>query len=60
MKSLSDIQKMPTSIDKIHESCFRSYHILRQVLVMVDRGDSKETIFEVANMLRENPVEVNN
>jgi hypothetical protein len=60
MENLSDIQKMPTSIDKIHESCFRSYNILRQVLVMVERGDSSETIFEVANMLRENPVEVNN
>jgi hypothetical protein len=60
MESLSDIQKMPTSIDKVHESCFRSYHILRQVLVMAERGDSSETIFQVANLLRENPVEVNN
>jgi hypothetical protein len=60
MENLSDIQKMPTSIDKIHESCFRSYHILRQVLVMAERGDSSETIFQVANLLRENPVEVNN
>jgi hypothetical protein len=60
MENLSDIQKMPTSIDKVHESCFRSYHILIHVLKMVYRGDSSETIFEVANMLRENPLEVNN
>lgn len=56
-KSLKEIQRMPTCLEKIHESCFRSYHILDQVLNMVERGDSKETIFEVVEFLREYPVE---
>ena len=50
---LSEIKAMPTVIDKVHESCFRSSMILRQVLEMVKRGDSKETIFEVVEMLQE-------
>lgn len=48
---MKEIQNMPTSIDKIHESCYRSYHILVKVLEMVNRGDSKETITEVVEML---------
>jgi len=31
--TLKKIQSMPTCIDKIHESCFRSAHILTQVRV---------------------------
>lgn len=55
--SLKEIQKMPTCVSAIHESCYRSYHILDQVLNMVKRGDSKETIFEVVEFLREYPLE---
>ena len=50
--SLSDIDSMPTTIDNIHESCYKSYHLLEYVLVMVNRGDSKETITEVVNHLQ--------
>lgn len=50
---LKDIYSMPLVLDNIHESSFRSYHILEKVLGMVDRGDSKEAIVEVANFLKE-------
>lgn len=57
---LQDIKNMPTTIDSdgsvtYHESVLRSYQILDYVLGMVERGDSKETIFEVVEMLRELP-----
>lgn len=48
---LYEIQQMPTLIDTVHESCYRAYHILAQVMKMVERGDSKESIFEVATLL---------
>lgn len=46
---------MPTCLKNLHESCYRSYHILNHVLTMVERGDSKETIFEVADFLKSYP-----
>lgn len=50
--ALTGILEMPTVVDNVHESCFRSYHILRQVLIMIDRDDSIETILEVVDLLR--------
>lgn len=50
--NLNQIQMMPTLMDKVHESCFQSFHILNFVLIMVERGDSKETILELVEMLR--------
>lgn len=47
---------MPTIIEGIHESCFRSFHILERVLTMVERDDSKETIFEVVEFLQEDSI----
>ena len=55
-KTLKQIQMKPTCLENRHESCFRSYSILEQVLIMVERGDSKETIFEVVEFLKEYPV----
>jgi len=55
--TLKEIQRMPTVLDKNHESVYRSYHILAQVLNMIKRGDSKETIYEVVDFLNEYPVE---
>lgn len=52
MRTLEDIMLMPTTKEMIHESVFRSYHILEYVLIMVERGDSKETIQEVVNLLK--------
>jgi hypothetical protein len=57
MRKLKQIQAMPTTLENIHESCFKSYDILKQVLVMVERGDTKETIFEVVEFLQEYPVD---
>lgn len=54
MDKLKNIQQIPTVKDNIHESVFRSYHILRYVLKMLERGDSEETIFEVVTMLKSN------
>lgn len=56
-KTLKQIQIKPTCLENIHESCFRSYSILEQVLIMVKRGDSKETIFEIVEFLKEYPVD---
>lgn len=53
---LKKIQSMPTIIEGIHESCFRSFHILERVLTMVERDDSKETIFEVVEFLQEDSI----
>ena len=52
MQTLDMIAAFPTVINSTHESMYRSYHILEKVLEMVDRGDSKETIFEVVNFLQ--------
>jgi len=50
--NMNQIQKFQKIHENIHESIFQSYHILDKVLQMVDRGDSKETIFEVVELLR--------
>ena len=38
------IIESPTVVNNIHESCYRCYHILKLVIEMSGRGDSKETI----------------
>ena len=57
MTKLKTIQAKPTILENIHESCFRSYDILEQVLIMVERDDTKETIFEVVELLKGCPTE---
>ena len=44
---IDSIGKHPTTIDKKHESLYRSYHILFHVIEMLHRGDSQKTILEV-------------
>jgi len=56
---IKEILSRPTTIDNIHESCFRSYGILRVVTHMIERGDSKETILELIEFLREHESDVN-
>lgn len=55
--TLNEIQGTPTTIGKVHESVYRSYHILSYVLAMIARGDSKQTIFEIVELLRQRPIE---
>lgn len=49
--NISDILEHPTVIRNNHESLYKSYHVLFYILEMVKRGDSKETISEVAAFL---------
>ena len=51
---LKTIIEIPTMLDNIHQSCFRSSHILLYILDMVQRGDSEETIMDVYYFLSEN------
>lgn len=51
MIDFKEIIKRPTEIDKNHESLFRSYGILQEVVKMLERGDSNETILSVINYL---------
>jgi hypothetical protein len=41
----------PTVVKNYHESTLRAWSVLEQVMIMVDRGDSKETIKEVHNFM---------
>lgn len=57
-KKLARIKALPTERGSMHESLFKSYHILEIVLEMVKRGDSKETIFEVVEHLKDTENEI--
>lgn len=49
------VGQFPTIIDDIHESEFRSFHVLRLILEMIEREDSKDTIMEVMALLSSYP-----
>jgi len=49
--NLKEITEQPTVLNNTHESCYRVSSILQQVLEMIDRGDSKESIHEVVDYL---------
>ena len=51
MNEIYKILQKPTTIDKVHESMYRSYNIVDYILKMVERGDSKETIADVAELM---------
>lgn len=42
----NEIGEFPTSINKVHESCYRGYQVLQDLKKMIERGDSMETIKE--------------
>lgn len=56
---LKSIIKKPKIIDNRHESLYRCHDILRCVVEMVRRGDSRETILDVAGFL-DSPEEKDN
>ena len=41
------ISHEPTTIDGIHESCFRCFHTMNLITEMLERGDSAKTILMV-------------
>ena len=45
----SESLNLPVKSDytKIHESCFRSYSVLKHIKWMLERWDSKETILDI-------------
>lgn len=53
MHKLEQIKKYVTSYEKVHESIYRSYSILKLVKEMLERWDSKETILMIINFLEE-------
>ncbi len=53
MTEIQEIISLPTVIDNKHESSYRSYHTLRYIMTMVNRGDSAETINEMYEFLNE-------
>lgn len=50
------IKEKPTTIDRTHESILRSWNILAHVKIMLDRGDSKESIKDFISFV-ESPAE---
>lgn len=51
VSAIKEISEFPIIVNNNHESLYRCYHTLRLVLEMVNRGDSKETINQVADFL---------
>lgn len=55
--NLESIKNMPSTYEegeKIHESIFKSYHLLEYVMKLVERGVDKETIKEIIEYLKSN------
>jgi hypothetical protein len=42
--SITRIQKLPNTLNNIHESCYKSYHVMNLMVEMLERGDSAESI----------------
>jgi hypothetical protein len=57
---LQYIKSKPQTHNNTHESIYRSYSVLDYVLKMVERGDSKETIIEIATFLMKDDTETIN
>jgi hypothetical protein len=61
MNELTTIKNYPTTINNIHESCFRSYHILRYVLGVIDSKSlaaQTDLLFQIIEHLREGEKEI--
>ena len=51
---LEEIKKMPTVIDNVHESCYRSYHILRymkDILTVYSEMSGNKFLLEIISFL---------
>lgn len=54
--NLESIKNLPTTYEgenRVHESIFRSYHILEYVMTLVERGVDKVTIKELVDYLKD-------
>ncbi len=50
LDNIQMIKELPKVINGVHESCYPSYLILSNVKVMLNRGDSIETIKEYIDL----------
>lgn len=53
---ISQIKKLPVLHGNTHESIYRSYHTLKLVKDMLERGDSSRTIIEVIELINEKEI----
>ena len=53
------IQRLPNTIGDIHESCYKSFHVMNLISTMLERGDSKETILMVLRHFGETEIAIN-
>tara|TARA_R110000868_G_C10933446_1_gene766537 strand:+ start:2674 stop:2841 length:168 start_codon:yes stop_codon:yes gene_type:complete len=54
--NIENIKQLPTTYEgenRIHESIFKSYHILEFVMKLIERGADKETIKEIVEYLKQ-------
>lgn len=54
---ISEIKKMPTMLDNVHETVYKAHATLMLIIEMVNRGDSKETIWNVYDELYNSHIE---
>lgn len=52
-----DIRRMPTTLDMVHESVFRSYHVLEKVQELLRQQTPARVILEVIEDLQSEPFE---
>ncbi|MCH7826413.1 MAG: hypothetical protein IIC75_00330 [Bacteroidetes bacterium] len=54
---IKEIETYPTTIKNVHESAaYQSYHILKHVKIMIERGDSDATILGFIIHFQEKPI----
>ena len=49
----SEIRKMPTTYDNVHESVFRSYHILEKVKELIEQKTPAYVMIELINDMQD-------
>lgn len=52
---LSDIAKIPTTVNKVHESVYRSYHILNKVADLLHKGTPAQVVLELIAEMQDMP-----
>jgi len=51
MRQIETIINQPKIRNNVHESVYRSYHIIEYIKEMIKRGDSKETMLEIIEFM---------